>query len=261
MALNAAQIARRAGKLTASRVACLMTGDRAQIMRLWREMIGEELPEDLSHVWPVRLGEVTEALQLDWFEEKQHSEITRRGEVVIAPDLDWAACTLDGWIDAMACPIECKHVGGREPIEVVIDRYQPQMQWIMRVTGAKEIALSMIIGANAPIVEFINYDEWYAAEAVARGMQFMESVNERRWPVELPAVPPPIDTKAVYDMSTSNEWCNYAVEWLDTRDAAKRNEDSGKLLKAMVPPDAHKAHGRGVRITRDRAGRLSLREG
>src|SRR5580765_3433729 len=159
MALNAAQIARRMGKLTASRIGCLMTGDREKIDRLWREMIGDELPEDISHLWAVRLGEITEALQLDWYEERQHEEVNRRGEVVIHPIIDWAACTLDGWLTVMNCPIEAKHVGGREPLEIVIDRYQPQLQWQMMVTESRESALSLIIGASAPIVEIISRDD------------------------------------------------------------------------------------------------------
>jgi hypothetical protein len=261
MALNAAQIARRAGKLTASRISVLMTGDRDGILRLWREMIGEELPEDLSHVWAVRLGEVTEALQLDWYEERHQQEISRRGEVVIHPEIEWAACTLDGWITEIGCPIEAKHVGGREPIEVVIDRYQPQMQWIMTVTAADQIALSIIVGASAPIIEFIERDDNYCNEAIIRGDQFMACVRERRPPVELPAVPLPADAKAVYDMTGQNEWAFHAGEWIQTYNAAKLNDQSSKLLKSMVPPDAHKCFGHGVRITRDRAGRLSLREG
>jgi predicted phage-related endonuclease len=260
MTLNAAQIARRVGKLTASRVACLMTGDAEKIHRLWLEMIGEELPEDLSHIWAVRLGAVTEELQLDWYEERQHQEITRRGEVCAHPDIEWVAATLDGWITELACPIECKHVGGREPLEVVIDRYQPQMQWQMFVTNAQQCALTIIVGANPPIVEFIERADDYIDEMVKRGDQFMQCVASRTPPVDLPAVPSPVDAKAVYDMSGSNEWCSYAVEWLDTRTDAKRNEDSSKLLKSLVPPDAKKAHGAGVSITRNRAGSLSLRE-
>ena len=84
-----------------------MTGDADKIMRLYREMIGEELPEDLSHVWPVRLGEATEQLQLDWYDMKG-GVVIRRGEVVTHPKLAWAAATLDGWDQDLGCPIECK---------------------------------------------------------------------------------------------------------------------------------------------------------
>src|SRR5262245_53229347 len=133
--LTDAQIEARKGKLTASRVACLMEGETDKIMRLYREMIGEELPEDLSGVWPVRLGACTEQLQLDWY-EMQGSPVSRRGEVVVHPDYDWAACTLDGWDEILRCPLECKHVNNRSVVEEVRDKYQPQMQWQMECTRA-----------------------------------------------------------------------------------------------------------------------------
>jgi predicted phage-related endonuclease len=99
--LNAAQMKARDGKLTASRVACLMTGDNDKILNLWRELVGDPayVEEDLSNVWAVQLGTATEELNLDWFERRTGKKVTRRGEVVIHPECDWAACTLDGWID------------------------------------------------------------------------------------------------------------------------------------------------------------------
>lgn len=99
MMLTPTQIEARKGKLTASRIACLMTGDIAAILRLYREMIGEELEEDLSDVWPVQLGAATEQLNLDWHERKRRTPVTRRGEVVVHPEYSWAACTFDGWVE------------------------------------------------------------------------------------------------------------------------------------------------------------------
>lgn len=262
----------RAGKLTGSRIACLMTGDAEKIMRLYREMIGEEQEEDLSHVWAVRLGEATETLNLDWFEEKNKVPVTRRGEVVVDEIYDWAACTLDGWIQGyqpltgwvpagtLGYPIECKHVGGREPIEVVVDRYQPQCQWIMAITGAKQIALSIIAGANEPVVEYIERDDAYIKEMFRRGKQFMQCVATRTLPVALPAVAPLLKAEKIYDMKDNQDWRRQASVWLQTYQAAQSAKDAEKVLKSLVPEDAAKAHGAGVRITRDRAGRLSLRK-
>lgn len=260
--LSEAQIKARAGKLTASRIACLMTGDAEAIMQLYLEMTGQGEPEDLSHVWPVRLGEATEQLNLDWFEMKNGLLVTARGDVIIHPEYEWAACTLDGWVGAEGAgyPLEVKHCGGREPLEVIVDRYQPQLQWIMEVTGAKECALSVIMGANEPIVEFIPRDAEYAAEMIVRGKQFMHCVEMRRVPVVLPAVPAPVDASKVYDMSTNNSWAVRADEWLANYEAAEVVKAAEKVLKSLVPADAKKCHGHQVQITRDRAGRLSLRE-
>jgi len=259
MTLTASQLKAREGKLTASRVACLMVGDAEKIMRLYRELIGDEVPEDLSHVWPVRLGEATEQLNLDWYEQNG-SCVSRRGEFAIHPQYPWAGATLDGWDDVLKCPIECKHVGGREPLEVVIDRYQPQMQWQMEVTGATQCALSVIMGANAPLVEYIERDELYAAEMLRRGQQFMNCVAERREPVALDAVPSPVVADATYDMGGNNSWGHASGVWLETFRAKNTNIEAEKILKSLVPPDAKKCFGYGTQITRNRAGALSLRE-
>lgn len=260
--LSPEQIAARKGKLTASRIAALMNGASEAVLRLYLEMIGEREEERLNHVWAVRLGEATEFLQCEWFEEKYGLSVIYRGEVRVHPQIPWAACTLDGWIEdgGVNYPLECKHVGGREPLEVVIARYQPQMQWTMMVTAANEIALSVIQGANEPIVEYIDRHDGYITEMITRGKQFMECVEARVPPVVLDPVPPPIDAKHTYDMTGNNLWGHGAAEWLATWPFASRCKDAEKLLKSLVPEDAKKIFGHGVRITRDRAGRLSLRE-
>jgi hypothetical protein len=259
LTLTAAQRQARQGKLTGSRVGCLMRGDRDAIMRLWLEMTGQEAEEDLSHVWPVRLGEATEQLQLDWF-ERGGSPVTRRGEVVVHPECDWAAATLDGWIEQLQCPIECKHVGGRDPTEVVIERYQPQCHWEMLVTRATQCALTIIRGADEPVVEWLTLDTVYATELMHRASQFMSFVNRVIPPVVLPPAPPPVSAFRDYDMSDNDSWRHNALEWIQVKGAADTAKECEKTLKALVPLDAKKCTGFGVRVTRDRAGRLSLRE-
>jgi predicted phage-related endonuclease len=258
--LTELQRRQRAGRLTASRVACLMTGDASAINLLYQQMIGVVPEEDLSTVWPVRLGEATEQLNLDWFELKNAMAVVRRGEVVVHPRHPWAAATLDGWVEMLKCPIEVKHVGGREPIEVVIDRYQPQMQWQMEVTGATQCALSIIVGAFPPVVEFIERDAAYAAEMVKRGEQFMACMHERRPPVAMMPMPAPVDASKVYDYSKNNFWCAQGDIWLANKDAAKAAREAEINLKNVVPEDAKKVIGAGIQITRDKANRLSLRE-
>lgn len=260
MALNAAQIARRTGKITGSRIACLMQGDQAKIMDLYNEFIGEKLPDDLEDNFQVQLGTETEPLNLRWYERKHRQAVSRRGDFVTHPFLDWAGVTLDGWIDELQCPIECKHNSVRFPMEVLIERYQPQCQWLMECTGADQCALSIIRDNIDPVVEFLERDVGYAAEMRRRGAQFIAAVKLRQPPVELDPVPAPADASVVYDMSQSNSWGSSAVTWLETRQAARDNDDAAKVLKSLVPPDAKKCHGFGVQITRNKVGSLSLRE-
>ena len=193
MSLIKQQIEARRGKLTASRVAVLMTGDKQGIYDLWRELIDDPdfVPVDLSDNWAVQLGSTTEKLNLDFYERKW-GPVTRRGEVVEEATHDWMACTLDGWDVTRGVPVEAKHVGGFEHLDIIIDRYQPQMQWTMLVTDAPECALSVIVGAQAPVVEFIKADPEYQVVMFDRAFRFIECVRDLRAPVELAPVEPPL---------------------------------------------------------------------
>jgi hypothetical protein len=260
MSLSVEQIAARKGKLTGSRVKSLMTGDVQEIMRLYREMIGEISEENLDDVWPVQLGSATEKLNLDWYEKKNKRLLEGRGQVAISPEYPWAAATLDGWDPELFCPVECKHVGGREPLEIVIDRYQPQMQWQMMVTAAKQCALSVIMGANEPVVEYIPRAQPYIEVMIDRGDYFMMCVGLRQPPVQLAPVAAPIEPTAEINMAGNTTWNVHANRWLQTHGAADTAKDAEKILKSLVPAVAKRCFGHGVRISRDRAGRLSLRE-
>ncbi|HWG06035.1 MAG TPA: YqaJ viral recombinase family protein, partial [Beijerinckiaceae bacterium] len=168
--LTEQQLKARDGRLTASRIGILMGGDEADLLDLWRELVGDPSyhAEDLSGVWPVQLGTVTETLNLEWYERKTGNKLTRHGEVVVCPAADWAAATLDAWDATKPGPIDAKHVGGFEPREKVVARYTPQLFWQMIVTGARWSALSIIEGAREPVIEEVLWQAKYAAELWAR---------------------------------------------------------------------------------------------
>ena len=259
MTLTAEQEAKRVGKLTASRVGVLMRGDAAGIDRLYREMIGELAEEDLSDNWAVQRGLATEMVNLRWYEKKSHSLVTRRRQVVTSEWPPWAACTLDGWDSILLCPIECKDVGGREPIEIIIDRYQPQMQWQMLVTGAKQCALSCIIAGNVPVVDYIPRDDAYIGVLLERAEYFMMCVELRKPPVAgMPPVQPPVPTRSA-NMTGNNSWANNAFTFNNCQRAHEEYEDAKAMLKSLLPADAARAFGHGVKVTRDRANRIHVR--
>lgn len=260
--LTAEQLRQREGKLTASRIGILMGGDERELLDLWREMVGDPSyqPEDLSGVWPIRLGEATEQANLDWYEYKTGRKLTRRGEVVICPAADWAAATLDGWDASYPGPIDCKHVGGFEPREKIVARYTPQLFWQMIVTGGRWSALSIIEGAREPVIEEVPWDAGYAAELWRRAEAFMECVTTLTPPVVLAPVAAPVAPEKFrdVDMSMNNAWAAYAADWLEHHPAAKKFETAAKELKALIEGDVGKATGHGVVVKRDKANRLSI---
>ena len=259
MALTAEQQRLRADKLTASQIGALMSGDADKIMNLWKLHIGDPsyAEPDLTWVWPVRLGEFTEALNLLWYEHK-HGKISRMGEVVYG-NPDWMAATLDSWDDERKCPLECKTVGGRESLETVTARYMPQMHWQMMVTGASECAFSVISLPNEPIVEYIPRDAAYCVELMSRAEQFMRCVESLTPPVAMPAIAAPVVAAKIYDMSSSNSWAEFAGLWCNNKTAAEVFNNAAKELKTLMPADAAKAYGHNITLTRNRAGSLTIK--
>ncbi len=261
MSLTPEQIALRDGRLTASRVKALMGGDQKELLALWEEMVGIREPDDLDAVWPVRLGAVTEQLNLDWYERKEKTTVIKRGEVIFGKP-DWMACTLDGWDREQGIPVEAKHVGGFETPDVVLARYQPQLHWTMIVTRANKIAFSVIYGAKEPVVEFIEYDKAYGADLIVRAEEFMKFVWSFTPPVVLPSIQPPVlaeKTVEMKDTPQANMWGEQAATWLENVDHRKKADDAEKELKGMMPADAKIAKGNGVKITRAKNGALSVR--
>jgi predicted phage-related endonuclease len=259
--LNADQLAARAGKIGGSDIGKIASGNREEILKLWQEKIGERQPDDLDQVFQVFWGSRTEPHHLDWHERENRQAISRRGEVIAHYRYDWAICTLDGWIDELQCPIEVKCTGGHEPFDPIIkDRYTPQCQWQMEITGADHCLLSVVMCNSNPVSDFINRDAAYARKLIDVGALFMEHVRNRTPPVDIPVPPLPVDATRVVDMHGNNEFAHQADIWLQLRDSAAAYDDAAKILKSMVPPDAKRCFGYGVQITRNRLGNLSLRE-
>lgn len=264
MSLTAAQLQARDGKLTASRVAVLMRGDDRALYDLWREMTGDPsyVPDDLSGVWPVQLGAVTEALNLSWYARITGHSLSEQGRVVVYPVADWAACTLDAFDAEDNAVIEAKHCGGFEKIEAIVERYQPQLHWQMIVREVSQARLSVIQGAKEPEIVPVEFDEAYGAELWERAVAFWKCVESLTPPVSLAPVeaPKPVETFRTVDMQGSNAWAVLADQWLTNKDAAKVFNDAAKELKAMVESDVGLVFGHGIQISRAKNGNLSIRE-
>jgi predicted phage-related endonuclease len=259
--LSPDQIRQRAFRLTASRIAPLMTGDEQKLLELWRLLSGDPsyVEHDLSDVWAVQRGTATEPLNLRWFTHKFGKELTRHGQVVVHPKFDWAAATLDAWIEGDGHPLEAKDVGGFEPIDRVLARYCPQAHWLMEVTGARKCVFTIIEGGREPTIHVVERDETYAKELLTRACAFWLCVETMTPPVAPPPAAAPVKAEKVYDMTGSNSWWAHAATWLSTIQAKKDCEKSERELKALVPADAERCFGASIEIKRNKAGSLSIR--
>ena len=183
-------IARRAG-IGGSDSTKIVSGDWHE---LWLDKTGRSEPEDLSAVWPVQLGNATEALNLQWYALRSGHKMTRQGEVVICPDHKFLRCTLDGWDADDRFVIQAKHVNGFSKIDDVRARYTAQVRHESIVTGAKAGILSVIIGSNEPVLELIERDDFWESDYIERCREFWGYVERDEEPPQgkpLEAAPVP----------------------------------------------------------------------
>lgn len=101
--------------------------------------------EDLSNVLPVQMGLHTESFNIDWFEKRTGLEVTNNNKVYKNEDVEFLHATVDGIIHEKQAIFEAKHVSPFSAKDV-IDRYYPQLQHYMLVTGLRKAYLSVLIG-------------------------------------------------------------------------------------------------------------------
>jgi predicted phage-related endonuclease len=260
--LTAAQHKARDGKVTASFLPKLMSGDEAAILNEWRRLVGDPayVPLDLDNVWAVQFGSFVETFALDWHQRKTGRPIEGRGQSLTDPKRSYVACTLDGFRPDDSTVIDCKAPGAHRKLDDVLALYVPQMVIQRSCKGAAKAALLVVHGGAEPVEYPIDIPADYEAAVWQRVDAFWQCVCDLRPPFSVPPVPPPVKAERIVDISTSNSWAVEAAAWLANYPAKREAEAAEKALKALVPADAAKCHGAGVVITRSRAGSLSLRE-
>ena len=124
----------------------ILSGDTDRIRDLWLEKRGEASPPDLSDKLPVMLGCWTEPFNRQWFEQLTNEKITGVGKSFRCTRYNWRRCTLDGIIQSTGTIWEAKHTSAFAKPEEVLERYMPQLQHNMAVTGHQQAVLSVIFG-------------------------------------------------------------------------------------------------------------------
>lgn len=160
----------------------------------------------------------------------------------------------------MSKPVfEAKHVSAFAKEEEVFNRYYPQLQHCMKVTGASKAYLSVFFGTMKHQVFEVQADPLYQAQLVAAERAFWACVENGTPPVAI-NIPEPVEAIRRVDMTGNNEFAVHAHLWLTTKAYAKSNETAAKSMKAMVEDDVVEASGHGVVISRSKTGSLTIRE-
>lgn len=263
--LMADNLVTRSDQINASEAPIICGDDVERIVRLWEVKMGLREPDDLSDVWPVQLGIVTEELNLDWVQRYNGiGTITRRGEEVeFTREVNGIEIpfrvTLDG-VTEFGSPINAKHT--HTGAKGIREKYAPQVYLEMMAVGARSGYLSVIYGSQEPRIISYDWDEEYAQYVLERCAAFWEAVQTALPPASLPEHR---EVKAfrMVDMTGNNQWADAAGRYIATVDAAKSHQKAKKDLLAMFPDDAVEAVGHGIRIKRTESGRrtISLTDG
>ncbi len=173
----------------------------------------------------------------------------------------WRRCTVDGLIDSERAIFEAKHTSAFAKPEDVLERYMPQLQHNMAVTGRDRAVLSVIFGNHKYEMFEIAADWLYQQELFEAEAAFWDCVLTGREPVpaDIPAAPKPVGVREVC-FEGHNAWAFAAVDWLDHRDGAKKHAAAAGLLKSLIEDDVARAFGHGVEAKRSKSGAITIRE-
>lgn len=259
--LNAKRLDARNRGIGGSDANIILSGDGERIVRLWQEKRGEAEPEDLSGKLSVVLGSWTEELNRQWYQALSGNRVVEPGKMLTCGTYRWRKCTLDGVVERTGAVFEAKHTNAFVKTGEVLERYMPQLQHNMAVSGADRAILSVIFG-NAKYEMFEVATDWlYQLDLLNAEKAFWNAVLSGEPPVALspPPVPRPVATRELR-LDGNNAWASAAVDWLENDKAAKTHAAACKTIKALIDDDVARAFGHGIEARRSKSGAISIRE-
>jgi predicted phage-related endonuclease len=238
----------------------IMGDDEAALVLLWRQKRGEEEPEDLSGNLPVQLGLATENLNRRWYQAQTGKVVTDVQMWRRHPTLQWMAATLDGRVDGSDVFDAKFMLPWRFSEEAAAQKYAPQLQHNMWVVAARNAVLSVITGGGKWVEIKVHADPLYQHLIVTAERKFWRCVENGEPPTLFGAEPPKprIEAVRIVDMTSSNAWAEFAAVFSRTQAAYLEHEQAKVELKSLVPEDAHRAIGHGVRAKRSKSGAISF---
>jgi predicted phage-related endonuclease len=252
---------RRRAFIGGSDARVIMGADEVALVRLWREKRGEVEPEDLSGNLLVQLGIVTEPLNRLWYERNTGQAITDVQRRIRHPVNRWMGATLDGMVAGSGAVFEAKFMlPWSFSEEAAAEKHMAQVQHNMWVTNAKLAVLSVITGGGKWVEITLSADPLYQHLVITAERKFWRCVENGEPPClfGITTPRPRLAAVRVVDMTSSNAWAEFAAIFRATRQAFFEHEKSKAELKALIPEDAAKAFGHGVKAKRAKSGAVSF---
>lgn len=250
----------------------IMAGDWHQ---LWLEKTGRVQPEDLSDVLQVQLGIFTESFNIDWFCKTVDFEATVIPDVRYNDDKYFSGddmlplrATLDGIVKSQphSYVLECKHTNERNRMSDMLDKYMPQIQLYMYMSGLNSSYLSVIFGNSRYECTKINRNNEYILDMLHFAQSFWYLVREDREPTSedsegaeaLSTNNIQVNDMIRVDASTNNHFTSCAEQYIDTYVKHSEHETAKKELKAMVESNVREMYNDKLSIKRDKRGSLRI---
>jgi predicted phage-related endonuclease len=239
----------------------IMGDDEDALLRLWQEKRGEVEPQDLSGNLIVQLGVVTEDLNRRWYEVNSGQVITDIQKHIRHPGLRWMGATVDGRVASSGAVFEAKFMlPWSFSEEGAAEKHMPQLQHNMWVAAARTSVLSVITGGGKWVEIKVHADPLYQHLILTAERKFWRCVESGEPPALFGVEPPKprLEAVRIVDMSASNAWAEFAAVFASTRLAHLEHEQAKAELKTLVPQDAQRAIGHGVRAKRSKSGAISF---
>lgn len=262
-------LAERKSTIGGSDINRLASGDPHEINALFEEKM-EGRSTDLSMVWPVVMGHVTEELNTEWCQVKQNIEIIDRQRVIRGVEHTFMRCTLDGAVrnyKGRGAVFDAKFTMGRpmrgeewsDVIPRLVRKYTPQLHWnayLLEEAEGKRVdygLLSILRGGNEPTFHEVKIDRNYTESLIELGKFFMACMELGYYPDEMerPEIPVPPEEREPVDMTETThdpKWKQWAGLWVQTAGAADTFKKAESEIKKLVPKNASEAFGHGIRV-------------
>ena len=161
--------------------------------KLYENKKGISEPDDLSQVFPVQLGIYTEQFNRECF-EKQTGLTVETQSTMMSKDIPFARANVDG-ITSDDAIFEAKHVSPFT-IKDVTNKYYPQVQHYMMVTGLQSSYLCCIVGNSMQKIFQIERDDDFIQKLLYAETYFMSMLKHDITP------PDYVDFESIEDNNT-----------------------------------------------------------
>ena len=247
---------------------------------LWMEKTRRKQPEDLSLIFQVQLGLITEEFNLHWLEQDTGWEVIPYTQAFTSQEYPFMRChpdaiahITDGHVHSAV--VDAKHTNAFTDAEELYERYYYQLvhNFIVMKTCAEKwdktlthCVISVIRGNQwlQPII--FEPDKAEKEKLIDYETTFWQYVIDDKEPTmgqpykSVPSVALNKMIEVNMEAKGDNEWAAFAKDWLETRDAKKQNMQADKILKKKLADNVRLAYGNGVQIKRSRQNKLYLTE-